>query len=244
MPTGKKVKKQVLLALETSSPSLSVALKAGTRPPLTLTMRGYLKHTENLLPMIDRLLRRAGLKTSDISTFLLGRGPGSFTGLRVGYATIKGFMAVRKKPCYGALSLDMIAEGVEGRAGGRLMVASDARRSKVYCRLYSFQRRRWAPEGPLKVLLFPDFVEHLEPGLWLTGDVLERYRDVLMPVKRERKLRFLPRSKWYPGAAALAECFSRTGRTPKLFHRLSDPEDWIPLYFRLSEAEEKRVSHA
>ena len=72
-----------------------------------------MKHAENLLPVIDRLLKKEKLKIGNIDAFLISRGPGSFTGLRIGFATLKGFLATHPKPCYGAFSLDVIAAGIK-----------------------------------------------------------------------------------------------------------------------------------
>ena len=103
-----------LLAIETSSPALSVAIKRSGTKLRHATVQGYMKHAENLLPVIDRLLKKEKLKIGDMDAFLISRGPGSFTGLRIGFATLKGFLATCPKPCYGASSLDVIASGIKG----------------------------------------------------------------------------------------------------------------------------------
>ena len=73
------------------------------------SIEGLMKHAEEILPQLDMLLKKSSTSFKDISAFLIGRGPGSFTGLRVGFATLKGFLAGGEVPCYGALSLDVIA---------------------------------------------------------------------------------------------------------------------------------------
>jgi tRNA threonylcarbamoyl adenosine modification protein YeaZ len=82
-----------------------------------------MKHAEKILPVIDRLLKKEKLKIRDIDAFLIGRGPGSFTGLRVGFATLKGFLATCPKPCYGAFSLDIIAAGSAQKNYGNLRLS-------------------------------------------------------------------------------------------------------------------------
>ena len=134
-----------LLAIETSSPVFSIALKKGAALPLESSLEGYLNHVENLIPMIDRLLGENGLKLSEIDNFLIGRGPGSFTGLRVAFATLKAFRTLQKKDCLGALSLDMIAETIELQEGAKLAVSLDAYRSKIYTKLYQRKNGKWDP---------------------------------------------------------------------------------------------------
>src|ERR1041385_2607672 len=132
-----------ILALDTSSPVLSVALKTGPREISETQLTGFLQHAENLLPLIDRLLKKQKTSLAKIDLFLIGRGPGSFTGLRVGFATLKGFMAVQSKPCYGATSLDMIAENADLPEKSELAVCLDAGRERFFVRIYRRGKKAW-----------------------------------------------------------------------------------------------------
>ena len=71
-----------------------------------------------------------------MDAFLIDRGPGSFTGLRIGFATLKGFFAFSPKNCYGPLSLDIIARAIDLPEGSALGVLLDARREKIFARFY------------------------------------------------------------------------------------------------------------
>jgi tRNA threonylcarbamoyladenosine biosynthesis protein TsaB len=145
-----------LLAIETSSPTLSVAIKKTGGKLRHATVQGYMKHAENLLPVIDRLLKKEKLKIGDIDVFLISRGPGSFTGLRIGFATLKGFLATCPKPCYGASSLDVIAAGIQPERRSNLTVCLDARRGKLYTRFYRYHKNKWSPSGPPRVMLIDE----------------------------------------------------------------------------------------
>ncbi len=122
-----------LLAIETSSPVLSVAIQKAGGKIRQATVKGYMKHAEHLLPLIDRLLRQEKLKIGDIDAFLISRGPGSFTGLRIGFATLLGFLATQPKPCYGAYSLDVIAAAL--RSQGILVRHFNQPRIEQYLRI-------------------------------------------------------------------------------------------------------------
>ena len=172
-----------LLAIETSSPTLSVAIKKSGGKLRHATVQGYMKHAENLLPVIDRLLKKEKLEIGDINTFLISRGPGSFTGLRIGFATLKGFLATCPKPCYGALSLDVIATGIKPagtdlalKGHENLTVCLDARRGKLYTRSYRYNGKRWAPCGPSRVVLIDQMASELLPGSRIVGDGLTKIR--------------------------------------------------------------------
>ncbi|MBI3313881.1 MAG: tRNA (adenosine(37)-N6)-threonylcarbamoyltransferase complex dimerization subunit type 1 TsaB [Candidatus Omnitrophica bacterium] len=238
-----------ILAIETSSPLLSIALKTRKGRIFEKSLEGYYKHGENILVFIDQLLKKAHLKMKDIDIFLIGRGPGSFTGLRVGFATLKGFLAARKKPCYGALSLDIIAQGIDLPEGSRLGVLLDARREKIYARIYERRKNQWKAKKKPGVWSVEELTGEFPGEIHLAGDGLQRYGEEIkkssvkryqVPFGGNRKIHFLSESSWYPTASHLIELFE-AGKTVQ---KLEKPKDFIPLYFRLTEAEEKRREHA
>lgn len=194
-----------------------------------------MKHAENILPVIDQLLKKEKLPLSKIGALLIGRGPGSFTGLRVGYATVKGFLMVSKIPCYGALSLDLIAENFTFPRGAQLCVGLDARRDKVFSRLYRRTQTSWKPLHKPQTLPVAEWAASLPAETYLAGDAAQRYRSMLESQKNKSFV-FLPEASGYPQASKMIELFLKD---PKKFQKLETPKDFVPLYFRLSEAEER-----
>ncbi len=232
-----------VLALESSGPGLSVALGTEDGRVRELRARRSLQHSENLIPLIDEILKRGRLKFSDLDTFAIDRGPGSFTGLRIGFSLLKGFLAVRKRPCGGALSLDMIAASVRLPEKSRLGVIVDARRERIYTRFYFRRGNDWRPEGRLELLSLEGLVGRITPGTTLAGEALHRYRAPLLKTFGNQ-IRLLPAEKAIPRASVLVEWAQTEDErlTP-----LRSPQDFLPLYFRVPEAEEKnqrRKSHA
>lgn len=227
---------KTVLALETSGPFLSTAL--GTREGKIKMAKAEapLQHSENLISLIDRLLKREKLTLKNIDAFVIDRGPGSFTGLRIGFSLLKGFLAAQKKSCFGAVSLDMIASRVNLPEGSILGVLVDARRERIYSRFYRNEKGEWVAEKKLEVLSYSELEEKIKEGMTLTGDALRRYGEKLRQKFGER-IHFLPESLTSPSAATLVEWFQAQD------HRvvpLKAPRDFLPLYFRASEAEEKR----
>ncbi|MEI7751522.1 MAG: tRNA (adenosine(37)-N6)-threonylcarbamoyltransferase complex dimerization subunit type 1 TsaB [Candidatus Omnitrophota bacterium] len=225
-----------LLAIETSSPTLSVAIKKRGSKLRHATVQGYMKHAENLLPVIDRLLKKEKLKIGDIDAFLISRGPGSFTGLRIGFATLKGFLATRPKPCYGASSLDVIAAGIKGprpsnmtlKGHESLTVCVDARRGKLYARSYRYHKKRWAARGPARVVPIHEIASSLSRESRIVGDGLLKIDPrILVTTSNDSGV---------PRAATLIELFE--AKDP-LLKELKRPKDFLPAYLRLSEPEEK-----
>ncbi len=227
----------LILALDTSSPVLSLALKRNHEPAREKRAEGLRSHSEQIVLLIEELLREAGVKPAEIDIFLIGRGPGSFTGLRVGFAVVKGFLAVEKKDCYGAVSLDTIAANAALPNGADLGICLDAFRSKIYFRAYRRENSGWVPQGEAAVLSSAELGTRLTNGMALAGDGIARYRQDFENFAREKNLNVLPESAWHPRAAAMIELFLKNKNS---FQKLETPADLVPLYFRLSEAEERK----
>jgi tRNA threonylcarbamoyladenosine biosynthesis protein TsaB len=129
----------VLLALDTSA-AVAVALHDGTDVVGSALAHDPRRHAELLAPMVDTVLREAGATRGDLTAVAVGRGPGPFTGLRVGLVTARTLALALRVPLHGVCSLDALAqEAVDAglvAAGRRLVVATDARRREVYWRRY------------------------------------------------------------------------------------------------------------
>lgn len=226
-----------ILAFDTSSSVLSVALKTGKSKIDEARLTGFFQHAENLLPLIAKLLKKHKTSLEKIDLFLLGRGPGSFTGLRVGFATLKGFMAGHSKRCEGALSLDMLVEPVDLPEKSWLGVCLDAGRQRLFFRVYRKTRLGWQPKGKIQMLSVEETAHKLPANAYITGDALRRYQTALLEAAPLKKFIPLEETLWYPSAAALIRLALEK---PESLKPLKSAADLIPRYFRLSEPEERR----
>ena len=138
----------MLLAFDTATALVTVALHDGDRVVVEHSSEQPMKHGEHLAPLIARALDDAGIVRQDLTAIAVGVGPGPFTGLRVGLVTARTLGFVLQVPVYGVCSLDVIAAEVvgSGSALGSFLVATDARRKEVYLASYDEQGRRLA--GP------------------------------------------------------------------------------------------------
>ena len=126
----------MLLAIETASPDVSVALHDGTRVIASQSLSIGSRHAEALLPAISHLLDQCGQSLSGLTHLAVDRGPGLFTGLRVGLATARALAFSLDIPLVGVSSLEAIA--VDGARDGETVIAAlDARRKEVYAAAYS-----------------------------------------------------------------------------------------------------------
>jgi tRNA threonylcarbamoyladenosine biosynthesis protein TsaB len=125
----------VLLAFDTSTPAVTVALSTGA----AVTEVAPNRHGELLAPAIQRVLNDGGITVHDLTGVVVGLGPGPFTGLRVGIVTARAMSHALGVPAFGACSLDAL--GARSSA-----VATDARRREVYWAVYDATGTR--VEGP------------------------------------------------------------------------------------------------
>ncbi len=134
----------MLLAFDTATPAVTVALHDGDRVRAERTVADARRHGELLGPGIQRVLDDAGVSTSDLTKVAVGVGPGPFTGLRVGLVTARALSDALRIPVVGVCSLDVLAADVV--CEGRFLVATDARRREVYWAVYDENHRRL--DGP------------------------------------------------------------------------------------------------
>lgn len=129
----------MILAIETSTPVCSVALKPNSRSVWEKRMEGRGVHSERLFTFTEELLNRAGAGIADLDAVLFSRGPGSYTGLRIGASAIKGFLYKRNVPFFTFPTLLSFAAGLTLGANPQTIYSViDARRQHLY-----LQRLDW-----------------------------------------------------------------------------------------------------
>jgi len=121
----------IILAIDTSSSEARLAVSIAENVIAALVIRNDRPHSQTLFSQISTLLQLADMKVEEIGAFAAATGPGSFTGLRVGLAAVKGLADSLRKPCLGVDSLDLhaLASGIDGAH----LVMLCAGRGEVYC---------------------------------------------------------------------------------------------------------------
>lgn len=121
-----------ILAIETSSETCSAALDIGGGVREVFE-HAPMKHAELILPAVSSLLAEAGIRVADLDAIAFGRGPGSFTSLRIGIGVVQGLAWGAEVPVVPVSSLAAVAQAVPGKsAGQRVLVAMDARMGEVF----------------------------------------------------------------------------------------------------------------
>ncbi len=162
---------KTILALDSSGKTASVCVKAQGRVLFDEVIDEGLTHSETLLALVRRALAASRLQPEDISLYVVTAGPGSFTGLRIGMALIKGLAFAHGTPAVAVSTLHALACAYEGLPG-TLVTALDARRSEVYWAAFAGGDApcRLAPDstGPLAQLA--PFVEGAKGPVYFVGD--------------------------------------------------------------------------
>lgn len=120
-----------LLSFESSAVSAAVCLTDDEAVVASSFQNCGLTHSRTLLPMAEHLLAGCGTALEEIDGFAVAAGPGSFTGIRIGVATVKGLAMGTGKPCAGVSTLEAMAWGLTGLRG-EVCCVMDARAGQVY----------------------------------------------------------------------------------------------------------------
>jgi len=167
------------LMLETSTKNCSVAL-AGEKGIIDSVdwAPGQYSHAERLHPCIDELLERHGWKDERPGAVAVGKGPGSYTGLRIGVSAAKGLAYAWDIPLISVGSLEILARGVK-ISSGFIVPMIDARRMEAYTAVFD-ARYRPLREIRAEILDEHTFQEWLERGkVFFAGDAVDKAREVI-----------------------------------------------------------------
>ncbi|MEI7638258.1 MAG: tRNA (adenosine(37)-N6)-threonylcarbamoyltransferase complex dimerization subunit type 1 TsaB [Syntrophus sp. (in: bacteria)] len=223
-----------ILAIDSSGLTASVALLQNETVLAEMFLNMGRNHSEILLPTIDHLLIATGLELREIDVFACTVGPGSFTGIRIGVATIKGLALAVDRPIIGLSALEVLAMNATGFQK-KICPMIDARREQVYAGLYAdndtYSFTNIIPERLIKA---NDFLELIEGETVFVGTGAVKYRDIIQR-RLAGKVCFVVDHLHQVHASAVGVLAGRKA----LAGGLTDAVKLIPLYLRRSEAEEK-----
>lgn len=222
-----------ILAVDTAGKTAGVALLQDDRLLYECYLDAGMTHSETILPLIDNCLKFCHLTCADIDVYGVNAGPGSFTGLRIGLAVVKGLALPRQIPCAGVSTMAALAYGLAGE--GTVIGAQDARRGQVYWGAFDLAAHdRLTPDAAAPVTTLENFVQTCKKPLFFVGDgatlCYNTYKNVPgvvcvpqpMQVLRGAGVALAARAMWERG-----ECVP--------------PAALLPDYHRLSQAERERA---
>ena len=222
----------LILAFESSAKPASAALVKDGQLLSQYMQCSALTHSRTLLPMAEDMLKNAEPRLSDVDLIAVAHGPGSFTGIRIGVATVKGLAWAAEKPCVGVSTLEAMAwHGLA--VGGYICPVMDARRSQVYNALFKIEHGRpvrMTEDRPIALDELSKEVTALNAPVFLVGDgaalCFEYFTAHGVPcVMAPDNLRW--QDAWGVAMAA-------ADKTP------GNADELLPVYLRLSQAERER----
>jgi tRNA threonylcarbamoyladenosine biosynthesis protein TsaB len=214
------------LILETSGRVGQVALAEGERLCGVRRLEEPRRHARDLAPAVRELLAQAGWTASNVQAVLVSRGPGSYTGLRVGIMSAKTFVyatgcRLLAIDTFAAIALQAPADA------GVVDVLADAQQNRVYVERFAPSDDGIASIAPIVIRSFDDWLNALEPGICVSGPGIRGHEEAL------RDAQLAPSDDWDPRAESLL----RLGCAR--FQRGEQDDMWSvePLYLRPSAAE-------
>lgn len=166
------------LAIDSASALGGIALTKGSETLAHLSLKGRLTHAENLLPEVESLLERAGLSLADLKVLGVVLGPGSFTGVRIGVATVMGLARGLNIPAYGISTLRALALAFPF-AARPLCPLLDLRRGQIYGALFDTSGGDPVPLIPEGHYDLDELISQLPPALLCLGHGALQAQDAL-----------------------------------------------------------------
>jgi tRNA threonylcarbamoyladenosine biosynthesis protein TsaB len=229
-----------ILSVDTSNPLASVAITIEEKVLAETVFNTDRTLSARLIPEIDRLLTIAGLTISDIDLFACSAGPGSFTGVRAGVATVQGLALATGKPCVGFSTLALLASNLP-LAAHPVCCLLDARKSEVYGALFNCSGT--TPKTIINDCVLPPeafmeiIIKTVNQSVIFCGDGAVRYKEVISE-KMGAKVIFAPfthNAVHAANGAVLAMEKYKVGKVIK-------PAQLLPVYLRASEAEYAKMN--
>ena len=224
-----------ILAIDTTANTASVAVLENVTLLALQTANAKNTHSEVLLPMIKSCLDSVKLTAADIDAFACSVGPGSFTGVRIGAATIKGLAFGTDKPCIGVSSLEALAENLNG-FNGVVCPAMNARRGQVYSALFRMADgacTRLTEDDCVMADYVAELLSAYDEPVYFTGDGADLMRKA---TAENKSVRTTPELLLYQNGYSVGVCAYRKLMAGETGTDLA----LAPVYLRKPQAERER----
>jgi len=168
----------MLLAIDTSTARIGLALYDGATVPGELVWQSRAHHTEQLAPALAGLLERVGVTMDSIKALGVAIGPGSFTSLRVGLSFVKGLVLARHLPLIGIPTLDIVAASMP-LSDRKLAAVLQAGRGRLAVGWYKPTGSGWQPEGPVTTTTAEELEKKIRKPVIVCGELTSEDRQRL-----------------------------------------------------------------
>ena len=225
-----------ILSLDSTAIVSTVAITENEKLLAQFSINNGNTHSETLLPMIEACLKVLKLSVNDIDLFACSAGPGSFTGVRIGAATIKGIAFDKNKPCAPISSLEALAHNLL-YAEGIVCPVMNARRSQLYNALFLCENGKLTRICEDRLISVFDLEEELrkytDKKIYLCGDGYDIAKGSFAKIETENT----PLIHQYQNAYSVALCALEASKQDLLTTDI----ELSPVYLRASQAERERL---
>ena len=219
-----------ILGIDTSGAAAAVGIAEDGNILADLTLIHERAQSEKIMEMVDMALRLSRLSIKDIDSFAVVCGPGSFTGLRIGTACVKGLAQPENKKVFRISSADVLYEKVRAYDDLPVCVMTDAGRQEVYCALYENGRKitddTYMDIGELSLKL-----KKIYKNTLFTGNGMIKYNKEIKEIYEGAV--FADKSFVFPNGSSVVRAASEFGKA-------ETPENICPIYLKKSQAERMR----
>ena len=219
-----------ILAIDTSSLNATVSVINDDKLLGEFTISNKNTHSQIIMPMLDEMLKFAGVDIDDIDVFATAIGPGSFTGLRIGIATAKALCQGGRKKIIGVSALEGLTENVY-QEGKIICPIIDARRGDVYNALY-LNGECIVKERAINIECLIDELNNVDKKVVFVGDGVLLHRELIIE-KLGDKAELAPPTKIMAKASSIAYIALRRAKN----NDFDDIYNLEPIYLRQSQAE-------
>lgn len=223
-----------VLGIDTSTESLGIAIVEDGKLIVSNDKISAMRHSQDLIPTIKDLLKRASLALGDIDGIAVSIGPGSFTGLRIGVTTAKTLSLVTGKPVAAVPTLDAIARNAYYYPG-TICPIMDAKKQLVYAALYKRSKKGLKRTSRHLLISVEELLKKLDTKTLFLGDGIGLYGGIIEKVKKA-KAEFAPPWLWLPKAEQVALLGSEKLKRSKK----EKPLELVPLYLHSKECNIRR----
>lgn len=228
----------IILALETSAKTCSVALCDGQRLLAHTFLNNGLTHSKTLLPAVVHVLEQCDLSLEQVDVIATAVGPGSFTGLRIGVSTAKGLAFTHDIPCVACSTLASMAWNGSHLEGYTVICAMDARKKQVYHSRFLIEcgmPQRLVADSALSLDELAEQLSNVTTPMVVVGDGAKLTYDYLS--EKGLQVELAPEQFVYQTAVSVAQEGFRLVREENVVKSC----ELVPQYHRLSQAERERL---
>ncbi|MBP3379182.1 MAG: tRNA (adenosine(37)-N6)-threonylcarbamoyltransferase complex dimerization subunit type 1 TsaB [Clostridia bacterium] len=226
----------LILSVDSTAQTASVSLSDDNRFLAGTTLNIGNKHSTTLLPAIKFILEQTGKSVSDVELFAATAGPGSYTGVRIGVATVKGLALGRNVPCIGVSSLETMAQGMTA-CDGIVCAMINARRDRFFTACFSVEKgkiARLTDDDTLEGSVIEEYLNKQTKSVYLVGDGAE----VFLGTHQVTYASYVPEMQIYPNAYYAGVIAKRIyDDAEEVAREMFSADSLRPIYLRQPQAE-------